>query len=149
MAQFSGPYAVVVGLLGGGGLGASLEDYTDELARDPQRRELMQKVDVVVDDRCTAIFPHQFPAILTAHLADGSTVVEEVLTNRGGPDRPLSFDELARKFRDNVATALPEAEAGALQEACGDLESRTDLASVLRPLTTIDPLALGDAAAKP
>ena len=27
---------------------------------------LMQKVDVVADDRCTEIFPHQFPAVLTA-----------------------------------------------------------------------------------
>lgn len=145
MAQFSGPYAVVVGLLGGGGLGASLEDYTDELAHDPQRRELMEKVDVVVDDRCTEIFPHQFPAVLTAYLTDGSTVVEEVLTNRGGTDRPLSFDELSRKFRDNVATALPDAESRALHQACGDLESCTDLAAMLHPLTTIDPLAHGDA----
>ena len=41
MAQFSGPYAVAVGLLGGSGLGAGLDDYTDELARDPRRRALM------------------------------------------------------------------------------------------------------------
>jgi 2-methylcitrate dehydratase PrpD len=140
MAQFSGPYAVVVGLLGGGGLGASLEDYTDALARDPQRRALMQKVDVVVDDRCTEIFPRQFPAVLTAHLTDGSTVVEEVLTNRGGPQRPLSFAELAQKFRHNVAPALTEDQSIALQQACDELDSCTDLTAMLRPLTTVDPL---------
>ncbi len=43
MAQFTAPYAVTVGLLGGGGLGAALEDYTDELARTRVRRALMDK----------------------------------------------------------------------------------------------------------
>ena len=55
----------------------------------------MQKVDVVADDRCTAIFPQQFPAVLTARLHDGREVVQEVLTTRGGPERPLSFEEIS------------------------------------------------------
>ena len=138
MAQFSGPYAVAVGLFGGHGLGAALEDYTDELARDPERRALMDKVDVVADDRCTAIFPRQFPVVLTARLTDGSEVVEEVLTTRGGPERPLSFDELTAKFRDNVARTLPADASDELARACGQLEQCTDLASLLRPLASVD-----------
>lgn len=138
MAQFSGPYAVAVGLLGGGGLGAALDDYTDELARDPERRALMQKVDVVVDDRCTEIFPRQFPAVLTARLTDGTNLVEEVFTNRGGPDRPLSFEELAQKFRDNVARVLPGAGAAALEKACNELDTCDDVGAMLRPLTAVD-----------
>lgn len=110
MAQFSGPYAVAVGLLGGGGLGAGLDDYTDELARDPQRRAIMAKVDVVADPECTAIFPAQFPSVLRATLVDGTEVVSPVLTNRGGPDRPLTFEELALKFSNNAGRLLdPEA----------------------------------------
>jgi 2-methylcitrate dehydratase PrpD len=134
----SGPYAVAVGLFGGHGLGAGLEDYTDELARDPERRALMEKVDVVADDRCTAIFPRQFPVVLTARLADGSEVVEEVLTTRGGPERPLSFAELTAKFRDNVARTLPAGAADELARACDELEECTDLASMLRPLAGVD-----------
>ncbi|BAS08766.1 cis-aconitate decarboxylase [Arthrobacter sp. Hiyo4] len=85
MAQFSGPYAVAAGLLGGGGLEVGLDDYTDELARDPYRRSIMDKVQVVPDDECTAIFPMQFPAVLTARLTDGRVLVEKVLTTRGDP----------------------------------------------------------------
>lgn len=106
-AQFSGPYAVAVGLFGGSGLGASLADYTDALATDPARRELMAKVEIVPDARCDEIFPYQFPAVLTVTTTDGRVWVEEVLANRGGPQRPLSDDELARKFRDNVAGRIP------------------------------------------
>lgn len=144
MAQFSGPYAVAVGLLGGGGLGASLDDYTDELAQDADRRALMDLVDVVVDDTCTAIFPRQFPAVLTAELHDGRTVVEEVLTTRGGPERPLSFTELATKFHDNAARALSREQADALAASCQTLETCVDLSTITAPLTTIDAASLGD-----
>ena len=140
MAQFSGPYAVAVGLLGGGGLGAGLEDYTDELALDPVRRGVMAKVDVVADDRCTDIFPRQFPAVLTARLNDGSEVVEEVLTTRGGPERPLSFDELATKFRENAQRTLAPEQVDALAWACHRLDQQHDLSDVLGPLTAVDSL---------
>jgi len=138
MAQFSGPYAVAVGLFGGHGLGAGLDDYTDDLAHDPDRRALMSKVDVVADDRCTALFPRQFPAVLTARLSDGREVVEEVLTTRGGPERPLSFDELAAKFHDNAIRTMTAGSSEALAEACHELETCTDLSSLLRPLTGVD-----------
>ena len=114
MAQFSGPYAVAAGLFGGGGLGVGLDDYTDELALDPSRRALMAKVDVVAEERCTTIFPSQFPSILRVTTTDGREVTEAVLANRGGPQRPLSYDELALKFEDNAARLLsPEAIATA------------------------------------
>ncbi|MEQ4546537.1 MmgE/PrpD family protein [Nocardioides kribbensis] len=144
MAQFSGPYAVAVGLLGGAGLGAGVEDYTDELARDPQRRALMAKVDVVPDQRCTDIFPTQFPAVLTAHLVDGRELVEEVLTTRGGPQRPLSFEELAAKFRANAGRTLADDQVDALAEACAALETCTDIGAVLAPLTSVDPMTTTD-----
>jgi 2-methylcitrate dehydratase PrpD len=139
MAQFSGPYAVAVGLLGGSGLGAGLDDYTDELAKDPARRAVMAKVDVVADERCTEIFPRQFPAVLTARLNDGSEVVEEVLTTRGGPDRPLSFEELATKFRENAGRTLAPDRVEVLARACNALDRHSDLGAVLGPLTVVDP----------
>ena len=61
------------GLLGGGGLGVGLADFTDELARDPARRELMARVSVVADDGCTQIFPYQFPAVLQVRTKEGRT----------------------------------------------------------------------------
>lgn len=110
-AQFSGPYAVALGLLGGGGLGAELADYTDELARDPGRRALMARVRVVADPVCDGIYPQQFPAILRVRTGDGRWVEERVLVNRGGPDDPLDADDLAHKFRTNVGSRWSAAQA--------------------------------------
>lgn len=122
MAQFSGPYAVAVGLLGGGGLGAGLDDYTDDLARDPKRRSIMAKVEVVADAECTDIFPSQFPSILRATLVDGTEEVVPVLTNRGGPDRPLSFEELALKFSNNAGRLLDPATVSRVEQLVAGLE---------------------------
>ncbi|RYJ00855.1 MAG: MmgE/PrpD family protein, partial [Actinomycetales bacterium] len=133
-AQFSGPYAFAAGLLGGGGLGTGLDDYSDELAQDPERRALMAKVDVVADDECNAIYPHQFPAVVTLTTTTGEVLVEKVLTNRGGPARPLSDDELATKFRDNVAGRLDTGTADAVQSAALGLRAATDVSDLLSPL---------------
>lgn len=100
--QFSGPYTVTAALFGGGGLGLGLDDFTDELVNDPARRDLMSRVSVVADPECDAIFPYQFPAVLRVRTRDGSELEEHVLTTRGGPQRPLSDDELRRKLLANV-----------------------------------------------
>lgn len=120
-AQFSGPYTVAAGLLGGHGLGLGLDDFTDELARDPQRRALAAKVDVVTDTGCTEAFPHQFAAVLTAVTSSGDELVERVMVNRGGTQRPLSDAELAAKFADNVKGVLDEATSSRLQDAVWSL----------------------------
>lgn len=136
-AQFSGPYAFAAGLLGGGGLGTGLDDYSDALAQDPQRRALMAKVDVVADDECNAIYPFQFPAVVTLTTTSGETLVEKVLTNRGGPARPLSDDELATKFRDNVAGRLDAGAADAVRRAALDLRHADGVTDLLSPLAVL------------
>jgi 2-methylcitrate dehydratase PrpD len=140
MAQFSGPYTVVAGLLGGGGLGVGLDDFTDELARDPRRRELMARVEVVADDRCTKIFPHQFPAVLRARTRDGRELVEEVLANRGGPQRPLSYDELGTKFADNAGRLLPPDVVARVRDDVSRLDQLDNVTTLLEPLRDVDRL---------
>jgi len=138
-AQFSGPYAVAAGLFGGGGLGVGLEDYTDELAHDPHRRALMAKVTVVADPRCTKVFPHQFPAVLTVETTDGRELVAEVMTNRGGPDRPLSYAELSTKFLSNATRTLDPAAVEAAATQIAELDGLGDLGALMTPLTSARP----------
>ncbi|MGH3401374.1 MAG: MmgE/PrpD family protein, partial [Streptosporangiaceae bacterium] len=134
MAQFSGPYAVVAGLLGGSGLGVGLDDFTDALARDHQRRQLMDRVSVVEDAECTAAFPHQFPAVLRARLRNGDELVERVMTNWGGPDRPLSDRDLVIKFEDNAGRALEPASVAEVGSLVADLAALDDVGRLLAPL---------------
>jgi hypothetical protein len=59
------------------------------------------------------------------------------MSNRGGPDRPLSDDELARKFSDNAARRLSGATLEQVRDAVLSLDSDTDLSALLRPMTTL------------
>ena len=134
MAQFSGPYTVAAGLIGGGGLGVALDDFADNLVSDPERRDLMARISVVADDRCTAIFPDQFPAVLRVRTKDGRDLEAAVLTMRGGPDRPLSYDELRVKFRNNAARLLRAQDIARAEEAVARLDQLTDVGALLEPL---------------
>jgi 2-methylcitrate dehydratase PrpD len=132
-AQFSAPYVVAAALLGGGGLGLSLGDFTDDLARDPQRRALMAKVTVGPDATCDEIYPYQFPAVVMVRLAGGEEIVEKVLTNRGGPDRPLNAGELTEKFRENARRRFPESAVEAVRSRVDGLAELDDMRALVAP----------------
>ncbi len=120
-AQFSGPYMVALGFMGGGGLGAGLDDFTDALATDPARRALMAKVSVVADAACDEVFPYQFPATLQVRTRGGDVHEVAVMANRGGDEHPLSDAELATKFRDNAARVLDVEQIGTVEDAAAAL----------------------------
>jgi 2-methylcitrate dehydratase PrpD len=132
-AQFSGPYTVAAALLGGSGLGLGLEDFTDANARDPERRALAERVEVVADGECDTIYPMQLPAVLTVRTRDGRELVERVLVNRGGPDRPLETEELTAKFRDNAGRSLGEEAVALIEDAASRLDQLDSAAELLIP----------------
>ncbi|WP_326948466.1 MmgE/PrpD family protein [Amycolatopsis sp. NBC_01307] len=135
-AAFSGPYTIAAGLLGGGGLGVFHDDFTDEAAADPARLALAAKVECVPDARCDEIFPHQFPAVLRVRLRDGRELEERVDANRGGPQNPLSAEELATKFRLNAARVLPEEVSTRVTELTYGLAELADLGELTALLRT-------------
>lgn len=137
-AQFSGPFTVATALIsGGGGLGLWLDDFTDARVSDAQYLELAAKVRCVANAECDAIFPNQFPAVLTIHLKSGEVLVEKVLANRGGPANPLSFDELKIKFSANAGRRLNAAAVSALADSIARMEevALSDLLRQTIPVT--------------
>ncbi|HXD64442.1 MAG TPA: MmgE/PrpD family protein [Solirubrobacteraceae bacterium] len=134
-AQFSGPYTVVAALLGGGGLGLGLDDFTDALATDETRRRHMAKVTVAGRSECDEVFPNQFPAVLTARLRDGRELERAVMNNRGGPQRPLSDDELQRKFTDNAGRLLGDGPLRQVQDTVLSLDRQPAIGPLLAPMT--------------
>ena len=130
-AQFSGPFTVATALVGGGGLGVSLDDFTDEDIGDEEKLRLASLVTCHADEDCTDVFPNQFPAVLRARLKGGEVREVRVMHNRGGPENPLSDEELRTKFRANAGRALPEEQAAKLEEALGSLEGSANVGEVM------------------
>lgn len=115
-AQFSGPFVLARALRGGDGLGLHLSDFTDETIADPLTLELASKVECFADEAATKAFPNAFPAVVRAVTNDGREWHVRIDHNRGGPDRPLSDDELAEKFQLNAGLAIEQQMARELSE---------------------------------
>jgi hypothetical protein len=75
---------------------------------------------------------------LTANLVDGSSITKKVLVNRGGPDNPLSDQELALKFSSNALRTISQAQAAKISEVVfGFPTNLTSLADLTQLLTDI------------
>jgi 2-methylcitrate dehydratase PrpD len=131
-AQFSGPFTVATALVGGGGLGVSLDDFTDEDVKDPVKLDLASRVRCVADEECDRIFPNQFPAVLRVQLKSGEAREARVPHNRGGPENPLSDEDLETKFRTNAGRVLPEERIEELDAALKALEGPLSVGEVMQ-----------------
>lgn len=129
--KFSGPFTVATALIGGGGLGVYLDDFNDDCLGDTERMRLASIVRCVVDDEATASFPHQFPAVLRIRTKSGATLEHRVRVNRGGPQNPLSADELALKYTLNATRAVDGTTAQSIRDAVEHLDDATDTASLV------------------
>jgi 2-methylcitrate dehydratase PrpD len=130
-AAFSGPFTVASALLGGGGLGLYLDDFTDERARDPQRLDLAGRVRCVPDAECDRIFPQRFAARLRARTRSGEEHEVFVCSSRGGPGHPLTDDELQLKFDLNASRCLPREQVDSLRALVLEFERAESPGSLL------------------
>jgi 2-methylcitrate dehydratase PrpD len=124
-AKFSGPYTVATAMLGGGGLGVYLDDFSPAALADPDRLALAQRVRVVADEVCDDEFPHAFSAVLRVRTRSGARLEHRVHSSRGGPGHPLTADELRTKFELNVRRVL-------------SAERATQIAARIRGLPSLD-----------
>ncbi len=97
--KFSGPYTVAAALTGGGGLGLALSDFAD---LDDERLALAARVTCFADHRATELFPYSFAAVLRVRTRKGALLEHRVDSSRGGPEHPLTADDLAAKFTANA-----------------------------------------------
>jgi len=122
-AQFSMPFGAAVASLH---RAAGLDQFTLEQIRSPRVRQMMQRVALVRDPRLEENFPREWPASVTIHLEDGRPYERYVRYPKGDPENPLTWDEIAAKFRSLAGPVLAP-------ERCEE---------VIRRLRTAKPAAL-------
>lgn len=113
-AKFSGPFVFAAAMLGGGGLGIGLEDFTDASLHDPSRLDLAARCVMVADPTCDDEFPRAFSAVVKVRTTSNATVEHRVHSSRGGPGHPLTDADLVAKFRLNAARSLNLADVDGL-----------------------------------
>lgn len=94
-AKFSMEFCMAVLLIEGR---AGLPEFTDEVVLRPDVKEMIRKIDFVVDDRAEAAGYHLMTTYIDIHLQDGRTVSGMADFGKGSPANPMTYAEVADKF---------------------------------------------------
>ncbi|MBM3677537.1 MAG: MmgE/PrpD family protein [Actinobacteria bacterium] len=128
--KFSLQYAIASMLVRGH---VGVMDFTEEAITDAAVLAVAAKVSH--EPRTFSTYPEAFPGSARIRLASGDVLEKELPYQKGGPENPISADEVRAKFRGNAALALPEDAVAALEEAILTLDEQPDVTTALRPLT--------------
>jgi len=103
-AQFSMPFGAAVAAVCGA---AGLDQFTTEQIRSPLIGRLMEKVVLTKDIALEKNFPREWPARVVIDLENGDRHENSVRYPKGDPENPLTWEEMAAKFRTLAGTVLP------------------------------------------
>jgi 2-methylcitrate dehydratase PrpD len=107
---------------------AGLGEFTDATTQRDDVKAMIEKVDFVIDERAEKAGYHKMTTIIDITLNDGRVIHGEADFGKGSPANPMSYEEVADKFRDNAAHArLARAAADEVVSLVRDLESQPSL----------------------
>jgi 2-methylcitrate dehydratase PrpD len=129
-AKFSLPYLLAVILARGR---ASLAEFEDDVVRDPEILALASRVSYELD--ATIDYPRQFVGHVRVRLRDGRVVDERQDHPRGGPDSPMTRDEIESKFRGNASLVMSTELASRVVRSVDALAAEPSLGPLLASLT--------------
>lgn len=112
-----------------------VEDFTNAAITDPDVLAVAAKVRH--EERHYPTYPQAFPGGIELTLADGSVLRADFPHQKGGPDNPLSDDEVRAKFRANAGLALDDDALETLEASILSLETSNDLGAALAPLASL------------
>jgi 2-methylcitrate dehydratase PrpD len=124
-AKFSMEFCMAILLLDGK---AGLSEFTDETTRRDDVRAMIEKVDFVVDEKAEQAGYHKMTTIIDITLKNGRVIHGEADFGKGSPANPMSYEEVADKFRDNAAHAgVGRAAADEIVALVRDLEQQPSI----------------------
>jgi 2-methylcitrate dehydratase PrpD len=125
-AKFSMEFCMAILLLEGR---AGLNEFTDEVVNRPDVKKMIEKVEFVVDDRAEAAGYHLMTTYIDVDLADGRKVSGKADFGKGSPAMPMTYDDVAAKFRENAQFAkFPAKQAEEVVAMVRELETLPSIA---------------------
>ena len=76
---------------------AGTQEFTDEVVRSPEAREVMQKVKTYHNPEIEAKGSDRIRSLIEIQMKDGRTISREAETSRGTPERPMGIEGMAGK----------------------------------------------------
>jgi 2-methylcitrate dehydratase PrpD len=120
-AKFSMEFCMAILLLDGR---AGLSEFTDDAVRRPDVKAMIEKIDFVVDEQAEAAGYHKMTTLIDIELADGRKLSGRADFGKGSPANPMTYEEVADKFRENAAFAkFPSVQAESVIAMVRELET--------------------------
>ena len=130
-AKFSIPFCMAIAVLE---RKAGIAQFVDSKVRQKKVVELMKRVRLYVDDELEALGFDQVRSRIRIKLHNGRTIEGRYDVARGHPAKPMSWTELAEKFKECASLAVPADNAGRVIDLVGRLEELKSLNPLVRAL---------------
>jgi 2-methylcitrate dehydratase PrpD len=130
-AQMSLQYIVAVTLLDGAAL---LDQFAEARLADPAVLDLAGRVKIEVDPDIDRLYPQRYANRVEMLLKDGRRLATRVDFPKGSSEQPLSFAEVAAKFRSLAAQALSAERTERVIDAVDSLDSLKEIRRLTRLL---------------
>ncbi len=128
-AQFSIPWGVASAIVG---RRVGLDDFTESAIRNREVLEVTHKMLVEVDNTLHKPGPEPTRVKIITH--EGKTFTKVVANPLGSLERPMSFEDCARKFAD-CAKGLDSKKIDGIIQLVGRLERLDDIREIMRLIT--------------
>jgi 2-methylcitrate dehydratase PrpD len=131
-AKFSMEFCMAILLLEGR---AGLAEFNDETVHRADVKAMIEKVDFVVDDEAEAAGYDKMTTLIDISLKDGRKISGRADFGKGSPANPMSYDEVAEKFRETAGFGgLAQDRIEDVIAMVRDLETLGSIERLLSPL---------------
>jgi 2-methylcitrate dehydratase PrpD len=114
---------------------AGIHEFTDDFVQSEPVQALMARVEVVRDEALERQGFEKMRSVVEVELVDGTHYEQASGEYRGGPDNPLSRDELLVKFTECAQPVLPEGSIERAVELIEGIEAVPAVAELVDALT--------------
>jgi 2-methylcitrate dehydratase PrpD len=115
---------------------AGLIEYQDDIVQRPDVQEMIRRVNFYVDPEAEKAGLDKMTSILKIHMKDGKVLSGRAEFAKGSPSNPMSYDEVADKFRGCADFAKwPKDKTEAVISMVKSLENVPDMSKLTAALT--------------
>lgn len=117
---------------------AGLNEFTDAAVEREDVKAMIERIDFVIDDEAEAAGYHLMTTLIDIRLKDGRKISGRADFGKGSPAFPMTYDEVAYKFRENAEFAgMARVRADEIVELVRGLERLGNLDDLTSRLITI------------
>jgi 2-methylcitrate dehydratase PrpD len=132
-AKFSIPFCMAIAVIE---RKAGIAQFVDSKVRQKKIIELMKRVKLYVDDELEALGFDQVRSRIRIGLYNGRSIEGRYDVARGHPEKPMSWSELAEKFKECASLAVPADNAGRVIDLVARLAELKTLNLLIRALAS-------------